>query len=54
MSSSYVKQKQQEAKKAPERLLEVEKEQKDKEKELEKLMLNKQRKKIGRIKSVQS
>ena len=54
MSSSYVKQKQQEAKEASERLLEVKKEQKDKEKELGKLMLTKQRKKIGRIKSVQS
>ena len=38
ISSSYVKQKQQEAKEASERLLEVAKEQKDKENELEKLI----------------
>lgn len=38
ISSSYVKRKQQEAREATERLLEVEKEQKDKEKALEKLI----------------
>ena len=38
ISSSYVKQKQQEKKEASERLLEVEKEHKDKENELEKLI----------------
>ena len=52
ISFSYVKQKQQEAKEASERLLEVEKEQKDKENELEKLIadfeLNKQRTEEGR------